>query len=139
MAYSCPFIKGSAVYKARAIYQNLHPEAIIDTRTICLSGLSSKTTETEPEIILNDQVVSSSYRIYPNPVQEQLNIEWTVPQDAEAKVSVVDLSGKVLEQFSFQKGYQIKSIKLSNLASGVYMLLFHLNNHKIGHEKIIKE
>ena len=136
MSYSCPFIKGSAVYKARAIYQNLHPEAIIDTRTICLSGLSSKTTEPEPEIILNNQVVSSSYHIYPNPVQEQLNIEW---QASDLRfIELRDIGGQILAQQTVEPGSHRIEIDMSGYASGIYLIQLKNNLGAVYMKKVIK-
>jgi hypothetical protein len=139
MSYSCPFIKGSAVYKARALYQSIHPEAMIDTRSICLSGFLEKSNESEPEIDLNKITYSSPYSIYPNHVANNLQIEWNLSGDSFGLVQLVDLTGNMLLDIPFESGYQIKSIDLSSFASGIYILQFVSNNRYIGYEKIIKQ
>lgn len=138
MAYACPFVKGSAVYKARSLYQSIHPEAIIDTRSICLSGVSAKNYESEPEIDLNKITNSSPYKIYPNPVADNLQIEWNLNGDSSGVAQLVDLTGNILLDIAFKPGYQIKSIDLSALNSGIYLLRFSSNRQSIGYEKIIK-
>ncbi|QLH47385.1 MAG: T9SS type A sorting domain-containing protein [Bacteroidota bacterium] len=100
--------------------------------------MSAKNYESEPEIDLNKITNSSPYKIYPNPVADNLQIEWNLNGDSSGVAQLVDLTGNILLDIAFKPGYQIKSIDLSALNSGIYLLRFSSNRQSIGYEKIIK-
>ncbi|MBK8686711.1 MAG: T9SS type A sorting domain-containing protein [Bacteroidetes bacterium] len=82
--------------------------------------------------------LQAPYKIYPNPVAKHLQIEWNLNGDSSGVVQLVDLTGNILLDIAFNPGYQIKSIDLSALNSGIYILRFISNRQSIGYEKIIK-
>lgn len=73
----------------------------------------------------------SDVQVYPNPAQMVLNVK----SPASVNVSVMSMDGKTLIE---QK--DAKSINISKLASGVYMLkIFDMNNTLVKTEKFTKE
>ena len=58
-------------------------------------------------------------RIYPNPVQDYINIEF--PQPSTGLLSIMDLSGRVVISEVFT-GKQVISLSASNLASEIYII-----------------
>jgi hypothetical protein len=63
-----------------------------------------------------------SLSVYPNPVKEVLNIEVKGIMKGKGTVTLLDLSGKVMEQIelSSDKG----QLNLGNLANGLYLLRY---------------
>ncbi|MBK8686709.1 MAG: T9SS type A sorting domain-containing protein [Bacteroidetes bacterium] len=81
--------------------------------------------------------LQAQYKIYPNPVADNLQIEWNLNGDSFGVVQLTDLTGNILLDIPFNPGYQIKSIDLSALNSGIYILRFISKLQSIGYEKII--
>jgi hypothetical protein len=79
----------------------------------------------------NDTVEASIVKLYPNPVSDILYIQST----ESAKVTVIDMSGKVLLRQSITEG--TNSLPVSNLLQGVYLIQIQGTNfEKI--EKFVK-
>ncbi len=80
-------------------------------------------TSTVPQGIenyLNDKNIS----LYPNPVNDKLNIELNLPGQSEIQISLSDLLGQaVIEQrFMLDQGVNIKTLDLKTLNKGLYIL-----------------
>ena len=62
--------------------------------------------------------------VYPNPVKNNANISLDLVQDAEVIITVNDAAGKQVQHTQMQgfKGLNVKSINMSALAAGSYML-----------------
>jgi hypothetical protein len=79
-----------------------------------------------------------SFRFYPNPVIDLLNLEFVTSHTRKLQVSVLDASGKVMLSRKFRPAGSLvkESMDLSKLVGGVYFL-------RIGDEgevmKIVKE
>jgi hypothetical protein len=63
--------------------------------------------------------------LYPNPAQEQLNVELYNEREEEVRFRVTDLSGKMISEFKqFAKtGNTLYSLDVSSLPAGSYLLL----------------
>lgn len=63
--------------------------------------------------------------IYPNPVHSTANISFELNQNGPVKISVTDISGRVVKQFDLEnqsKGENEFSFNCNDLISGVYLL-----------------
>ncbi len=72
---------------------------------------------------LKGEQTSAGFQLYqnqPNPVKESTSIGFTLPERAEAKLSIYDTDGRVLKIFqgSFEKGYNEVTVERSELQSG---------------------
>jgi hypothetical protein len=81
--------------------------------------------------------------LYPNPFSDLFNIDFYLTQDTELKVSVLDISGKLLSYFenkSAQKGYfsLVFNSSIQKLSAGVYIVKIEIGNEKLI-KKIIKQ
>ena len=123
-------------FKLRFIYNDMGTYsygAVIDDILINNGTLSSQVS-----------IVDNDLKVYPNPVQNYFEI---ISSKIIRKVSVVDISGRVLKQFNaITKEYNIvkhlrtinKNYDISNLSKGVYYLIIETSTGTI-HKKIIKE
>ncbi|MBI1227855.1 MAG: HYR domain-containing protein [Bacteroidetes bacterium] len=72
---------------------------------------------------LQDEQTSGGFQLYqnqPNPFKENTTIGFTLPERAEAKLTIYDADGRILKIFqgSFEKGYNEVNVERSELQSG---------------------
>ena len=89
--------------------------------------------ENTTRVAINDQT-PSTYLLrqnYPNPFNSSTIIEYSIPQNAHVKISIVDLLGRTL-RLLLDKEQTIGNYKITfnanNLASGVYFYRIQANN-----------
>jgi hypothetical protein len=63
-------------------------------------------------------------RAYPNPAQEQLTLELSLPQATILQVAIIDAQGRRVhqKQLSLEPGIQKLMLPMAQLSAGVYML-----------------
>jgi pectate lyase len=83
---------------------------------------------------------SSQLVCYPTLVTDHLNLEYTAAQNDVAKLTVINLQGRIVyaEDISIEQGTNFFTINLSNLASGLYVLKLETSDSK-NTQKIIKK
>ncbi len=88
-----------------------------------------------------DAVLSiEKLNVFPNPVQNQLNVKLTLTQGMDVNVSVMSVTGQVLvnEQHQMYSGQNEVIIPTSELPTGVYMLRLETNDGVVT-EKFVKQ
>jgi len=81
-------------------------------------------------------------RVYPNPTFSNVNIQVNAAKDHEARIIVVDLSGKLMYEkyFNFGKGSNNAVLSLSGLIKGTYFAgVYNSENVLTAKHKIVKE
>lgn len=89
---------------------------------------------------INEQNLTSSINIYPNPVIETFNIEFDLYSRTELHIQIVDINGKIVKVLfnGFgQTGTNVFSFNKSNLSKGIYFLNISSPHKTIINEKII--
>jgi PKD repeat protein len=78
--------------------------------------------------------------IFPNPVQNQLNVRMTLTQNMDVNVSVMNATGQMLRQSQHQmaSGQNDVVVPTSDLPAGVYMLRLETNEGVVT-EKFVKQ
>jgi predicted esterase len=78
------------------------------------------------EIEAQQNEVLKNLSIYPNPTQQELNVDLTkLPTESLAVgISLHDVTGRVLRHFTLEKGTKTLTIPRENLTSGLYWLRF---------------
>ncbi len=89
-------------------------------------------TITSATLATSDISSEDKFQMYPNPVKDNLYI--TSDLKSGSKVSVVDMSGKLVKKFTGKSG----SYDLSDLPKGTYMILID-EGEKVIRKKIIKQ
>lgn len=74
--------------------------------------------------IPKEEVVENSITLYPNPVKENLSVQFNSKKDRTVSVKIIDASGKTQSRFDLKltKGLNTNSISVANLAPGTYLL-----------------
>jgi PKD repeat protein len=69
--------------------------------------------------------------IYPNPFNESMQINFSIPKLSPINVDIIDATGRIIQQFNLQnlfKGFNKFVIETSNLSDGIYNLKINYNN-----------
>lgn len=83
---------------------------------------------------------NNSIKIFPNPTNDILNIEWQVDKLFSAKemfITLYDITGKVIQQFNADAFQKALTISVNNYYKGMYFLRFEADREIIGTEKFI--
>ncbi|MBL7771576.1 MAG: T9SS type A sorting domain-containing protein [Chitinophagaceae bacterium] len=85
----------------------------------------------------NENVVS----IYPNPVQQILNVEIYTPKAQQVMVRVMDMSGRIVKQVQAisTEGNNVISLTMNDAAQGLYTLETLINGKSVQINKFTKE
>jgi len=81
-----------------------------------------------------------SYQLYPNPVQDVLNLKWLTGASGKSEISIIDISGNIklkTEVEEASSGY-LKSLNISSLSRGVYFIRIY-SGGKLKTLKFIKQ
>ncbi|MCD6112422.1 MAG: T9SS type A sorting domain-containing protein [Bacteroidales bacterium] len=111
----------------------------------------TKTGVLPPTVIFIDSVYTiginenynnlSSFNIYPNPCDKNLNIKYNLNKPADVKISLFSISGKKIFSTSKKhknKGINKEKINLSNIKPGNYFLRLTMMDHAYTKKIIIK-
>jgi len=124
-------------------YRNIYTSIVqdwfgADNQTLIDTGFSEWVDSRLPLVagatgvndLLNGKGIN--YRLYPNPVSDQLNIFYQLQTQGTVKFTVLDSSGRVVRSLS-QQGYNgdnQQSINISELPEGLYHLRMVQGNYK---------
>ena len=129
-------------------YRNVYTSIVqdwfgADNQTLIDTGFSdwvdSRLPLVGPATGINDTGLNGiSYRIFPNPVSDQLNVFYQLPGQGTVNFTVLDNSGRVVRNIS-QPGYRgdnQQSINISELPEGMYHLRITHGNSKTSNQFI---
>ena len=78
-------------------------------------------TITEPEELFTGK--SIDFSIYPSPVKEKLNIQWSETLETSVEWELVSTSGVIVKKGITQSGEIKEEINTQMLAEGIYLLV----------------
>ena len=145
LASSCPFVEGTAVYRARTIYSLWEPNAIFYDRIICIQGqnknqdnsninidslIESQIAEANVKMVSNNisadasntkKVISDSksvIKVFPNPASTFIIVEYNCESDGE--LILYNSLGQEILKTSLEKGNMKVQIQINDIANGMY-------------------
>jgi len=74
-------------------------------------------------------------RLFPNPAHDNLKIQWDTPLQESTKAKVIDVTGKVIKEFSLERGDRYYELNTTPMKTGMYNII--LTNQK-GEYKMLK-
>lgn len=94
----------------------------------------------EHSLGLNNNDISSSVVIFPNPATDNINIKLDAIGETLNTISMFDLSGKLVHQVNMSNYYEsnIVTINTENLEAGTYLVQMSFNDRLINKKVIIK-
>jgi hypothetical protein len=129
LANLCPYYDGIAVYQARSILQQMgFPPIVNDCEVIKMPSSRYIRTKQLEE--------NESVKLYPNPTEGTITIEYEVGEDENTTFELTDLLGKkqFRSQLSVGNNHQLN---LEQMQSGLYIYRLSLNNEIVETGKLI--
>lgn len=127
-AYACgPGLEGSNGLVASGTTGN-------DAPSTALPDTDSRSKELSTPSATN--ITPDDFQVFPNPVSDQLWVEFSVKQDAQARLQLFDLAGRPVQQVSaspktYTEGTHLLGFNVAQLPSGVYTLFFQSGDQTI--------
>jgi hypothetical protein len=115
LAHQCPLLAGTAVYKARAIYNMWHAEAMFDDNSLCQGSYKK-------EKDIAEAVVVHQFSLLPNPAKEIAYLYYRMPWEETAEYSLYNTLGEVVASQSIDGSLQLVEIPTSKMATGIYFV-----------------
>ena len=84
-----------------------------------------------------DLLQSNSMSVFPNPTDADMNIELAFPLVSSAQGSIIDLSGRAVQQFTVAADNQVIRLDVSDLTAGIYLLAINSDNQQMIQKVII--
>ncbi len=154
---TCPYVGGSAVFKARTLNAYYHPGNMFDDMKLCNqvgvfkqggnnSGNDKSKLTKENEYLQNMKPINKidigklkRFSIFPNPVSSTITIAYQLLEKEKGKVIIYDILGR--EQFRIElcSENNMVSSNLSNLPLGLYTYKYLINNIQVETGKLLKE
>ncbi|MFN5629567.1 MAG: T9SS type A sorting domain-containing protein, partial [Bacteroidota bacterium] len=138
----CPQAGGTAVYRARSIYELTNDSVEYRDSAVCqnvgyfriaMQQIADQVVDNTPK---SNQIIDFSLSIFPNPTKQDLNLSFS--EVFSGNVIITDALGKVVHRHTITQSINLYTIDLKRLAVGVYYL--YLSNDKIIlNKKFIKQ
>ncbi len=159
MAMSCPFVNGTAVYKARTIYASINPGIDYNDLTICnAAGVykngGGKGLFDDENTLLNNMISGNGnttinhvnkftnkagVKLYPNPASNNITIDYKLNANETAVLIIYDVIGRERLKFDLQSNVNKVDVKINSLEPGVYSYKYSVNNIQNSTGKLIIE
>lgn len=80
---------------------------------------------------ISESVAISSFQVYPNPVEDELTVEFSTAASQHTQVEITNVTGAALQTYSIfaNEGLNKIYINTQDLASGVYFVKIALGDH----------
>ncbi len=88
----------------------------------------------DPDVSVEDVLVSENIAVFPNPVTNQANIEFELKTNTQVLISVVDMLGRQVKNVfegEMHSGAQNLQMDANDLDNGVYFIRMQLNNEVV--------
>jgi hypothetical protein len=83
-------------------------------------------------------VNTADFRFYPNPANESVTVEYTVDQNDNAELNLMDMTGRVISSQKLVSGdHSTTSLNVANVASGVYYSDLRINGQSVKKDKLV--
>jgi len=89
---------------------------------------------------INELDEEVSFSIFPNPAENSFNIALNSPMNANANLSIFDISGKLIETklLNTVKGEQVINVDINGFQKGIYIVQLKSNNNTVTKKLTIK-
>jgi len=88
------------------------------------------------------EIINKEFVVYPNPAKDQLNIFYSLNDKVPVTIIVTDINGKEISRedgINSSKGANRKTIELSSLTNGTYILRIIADKEQIEKKFVITE
>ncbi len=156
---NCPYVNGTAVYKARTIYASINPGIDYNDLTICnavgvYKNNNGKGLFDDENTLLNNMIsgngnivknhvnksiYTDGVKLYPNPASDNITIDYRLNANETAVLRIYDMLGIERMKIDLQPNINKVIIKITSLETGVYSYKYTVNNIQNSTGKLIIE
>lgn len=116
-------------------------------RVLCINCLSAKMANDSMKEVsalqeedLQKFTPNDNISYYPNPVKEELYLQWELIENTQiSSIRIYDLNGRLLQSLNDLNKVNYQNISFQNYSRGVYAVVLSYNNGEQKSIKIIKE
>jgi len=110
--------------------------------------ISANTPETKADITPNDLAKTSNctwggFKVYPNPVNQQFNFDFTLSEDKKLKISLFDIGGRLVKvlhpEAAYTKGSYTHTYDIGAFTEGIYILAVQATDGETWTQRIIRK
>ena len=124
IAYQCPLAGGKAVYRARAMYEQIAGETDYDDEAICwAAGLAFKTAANANQ--------ATQVQLTPNPANEQLMLTINARSEGKGLVEIYNPMGMLVKSFNLAAGQSEYALPTNQLPTGMYIVQVQWNKEPL--------
>jgi len=128
---NCLYVCGSAVFKARTLYNTITPMVWSDKYICNAMGVNKNGETAEEEGIIDQSKLNElnqiGVKIYPNPASTQLTVDYSLRPNETAELVLNDLLGREFLRTSLKSENNVVSISISHLPRGIYLYKYIVN------------
>ena len=99
--------------------------------------IPDNTRHAAPNPVNHTQSIDYIGKLYPNPNNGTMEIEYQIPEDTQAIISITNPLGQILAQWYLPPEHNKLEIKVPNLSSGVYYYEISIEKRILQKDKII--
>ena len=88
-------------------------------------------------VSIADELAGSEITVFPNPVQDQLRIDYTLTQRADVSIQMLDLTGRIVSSQGLDQAKGNAVIATSHLANGTYLLTLSAEGEVFHRTKVL--
>lgn len=114
-------------------------------RYICLGNCAAKNTtdsdyKNKETVMPDDMTVENDIKFYPNPVREELYLQWEIINENEViSIELYSMTGQSLMQNNLLTNLKTSTINFAGYPSGYYNIFFIYKNGDKKNLKIVKQ
>jgi hypothetical protein len=91
-----------------------------------------------PFRLTNNQSATAEFRVYPNPATSSVTVEYTIADNDNADLTLIDMSGRVvLSQKLVSGDHATTTLNVAELASGLYYSDLRVNGLSVKKDKLV--
>jgi hypothetical protein len=143
LAKMCPFIGGTAVYKARSIYGEIEPADMNDIVICNAAGVYKNGNSTEDEENIDPSLLAAistdQFKIYPNPASTQVTVDYALNLEEKGTLIFYDLLGREYMRSDLSSTINRVTLNITNLPKGLYLCKFAVSGQTRSTKKLVIE
>ncbi|MEO8147156.1 MAG: T9SS type A sorting domain-containing protein [Bacteroidia bacterium] len=131
LADQCPYIAGTSVFKARALYVKYNPNVNYDDSKLCMSKYQLNDQQ-QSHLNLNDLNVV----VYPNPNNGEFTINYDLTNFNRASIVFFNVIGKKVWESDLNVTADRSNLQMKDMSEGIYSYTVYGNGNPVSQGKI---
>ncbi len=132
IAEQCPLEGGSSVWQARVLYSTIENDWT-EFADNCNTAARQMTVENTTTVDQTD----TRFKLYPNPNNGQMILEYTIEKNEETVLNIYDIAGKLISTYLINSNNKKIAINENSLDGGIYYYSISVNGKSVKSDKLV--